>query len=143
MGYHRFCEAMLGGRPITIHGDGHQERANTFVDDVVVATVAALDRGRSGEIYNVGRGPALSSYSTPSPCWRRQPAPGPSWVHGPPLRATSARPVPTPRRRAGSWHGHPPRRPPTACRRSWPGTRPAGSARAGWLRPKVLAPTCR
>ncbi len=54
MAYHRFCEAMLGGRPITIHGDGHQERANTFVDDVVAATVAALDRGRPGEIYNVG-----------------------------------------------------------------------------------------
>jgi UDP-glucuronate 4-epimerase len=54
MAYHRFCEAMLHGRPITVHGDGHQERANTYVDDVVAATVAALDRGRAGETYNIG-----------------------------------------------------------------------------------------
>ena len=54
MAYHRFCEAMLDGRAITVHGDGRQERANTYVDDVVSATVAALERGRAGEIYNVG-----------------------------------------------------------------------------------------
>jgi len=54
MAYHRFCEAMLHGRPITVHGDGRQERANTYVDDVVAATVAALDRGRPGEAYNIG-----------------------------------------------------------------------------------------
>ncbi len=54
MAYHRFCEAMLRGQPITIHGDGRQERANTYVDDVVDATVAAVRLGRAGEIYNVG-----------------------------------------------------------------------------------------
>lgn len=54
MAYHRFCEAMLHGRAITIHGDGHQARANTYVDDVVDATVGALRQGRAGEIYNVG-----------------------------------------------------------------------------------------
>ena len=54
MAYHRFCEAMLDRRPITIHGDGHQERANTYVDDVVAATVAALGCGGAGEIYNIG-----------------------------------------------------------------------------------------
>jgi nucleoside-diphosphate-sugar epimerase len=54
MAYHRFCEAMLDRRPITVHGDGRQERANTYVDDVVGATVAALGRGRAGEIYNIG-----------------------------------------------------------------------------------------
>src|SRR4051794_15053281 len=43
MAYHRFCEAMIEGRPITVHGDGRQERANTYVDDVVAATVAAVD----------------------------------------------------------------------------------------------------
>jgi UDP-glucuronate 4-epimerase len=54
MAYHRFCEAMLDGRPLTIHGDGAQERANTYVDDVVAATVAAVRSGRPGETYNVG-----------------------------------------------------------------------------------------
>jgi nucleoside-diphosphate-sugar epimerase len=54
MAFHRFCEAILDGRPIVIHGDGRQERANTYVDDVVDATVAALTRGRPGEAYNIG-----------------------------------------------------------------------------------------
>jgi nucleoside-diphosphate-sugar epimerase len=54
MAYHRFCEAMLDGRPIMIHGDGRQVRANTYVDDVVAATVAAVERGKPGETYNIG-----------------------------------------------------------------------------------------
>jgi nucleoside-diphosphate-sugar epimerase len=54
MAYHRFCEALLEGRPLTIHDDGAQQRANTYIDDVVEATVAALDRGRPGETYNIG-----------------------------------------------------------------------------------------
>jgi nucleoside-diphosphate-sugar epimerase len=54
MAYHRFCEAMLDGRPITIHGDGRQERANTYVDDIVDATIAALGCGIPGETYNIG-----------------------------------------------------------------------------------------
>jgi nucleoside-diphosphate-sugar epimerase len=48
MAFHRFCEAIVDGRPLLIHGDGRQERANTYVDDVVDATVAALTRGRPG-----------------------------------------------------------------------------------------------
>jgi nucleoside-diphosphate-sugar epimerase len=54
MAYHRFCEALLDGRPVIVHGDGQQARANTYVDDVVDATVAALARGRAGEAYNIG-----------------------------------------------------------------------------------------
>src|SRR6476659_5823270 len=54
MAYHRFCESILDGRPLLIHGDGRQERANTYVDDVVAATVAAVVRGRPGEAYNIG-----------------------------------------------------------------------------------------
>jgi nucleoside-diphosphate-sugar epimerase len=53
MAFHRFCEAILAGRPVLIHGDGHQERAHAYVDDVVGATVAALTRGRPGEAYNI------------------------------------------------------------------------------------------
>jgi nucleoside-diphosphate-sugar epimerase len=54
MAYHRFCEAMLDGQAITVHGDGRQERANTYVDDVVTATVSAVTRGTAGETYNIG-----------------------------------------------------------------------------------------
>ncbi len=54
MAYHRFCEAILTGQPLEIHGDGAQQRANTYVDDVVDATVAAIARGEPGEAYNIG-----------------------------------------------------------------------------------------
>jgi UDP-glucuronate 4-epimerase len=54
MAYHRFCEAILDGRPVEIHGDGAQQRANTYIGDVVEATVAALGRGGAGEAYNIG-----------------------------------------------------------------------------------------
>src|SRR5439155_3972742 len=60
MAYHRFIEAMLDGRPITIYGDGRQTRANTFVSDAVEATIAALDRGMIGEVYNIGGGESIS-----------------------------------------------------------------------------------
>ena len=46
MAYHRFIEAMLDGRPITVFGDGEQTRSNTFVADAVTGTLAALDGGR-------------------------------------------------------------------------------------------------
>jgi nucleoside-diphosphate-sugar epimerase len=55
MGYHRFIEALLSGRPVTVCGDGLQVRGNTFVDDCVRATAAAL-AAPVGEVYNVGGG---------------------------------------------------------------------------------------
>ena len=47
MAYHKFIEAMLDGRPITIFGDGEQTRSNTYVDDCVEATVRASTAGGS------------------------------------------------------------------------------------------------
>jgi len=41
MAGHRFTEAMLDGRPITVFGDGSQVRDFTYVADVVDATVRA------------------------------------------------------------------------------------------------------
>jgi len=55
MGYHRFIAAMLRNQPVTVYGDGLQARGNTYVDDCVEATVAAL-RAPEGETYNVGGG---------------------------------------------------------------------------------------
>jgi predicted glycosyltransferase/nucleoside-diphosphate-sugar epimerase len=42
MAAHRFIEAMLDNRPLTVHGDGRQARDFTYVEDVVAATVAAV-----------------------------------------------------------------------------------------------------
>lgn len=53
MAYHRFCEAMLTNRPITVYGGGTQIRSNTYVDDAVDATVAALESGGVGAVYNI------------------------------------------------------------------------------------------
>ena len=55
MGYHLFINAMLRDETVTVFGDGQQVRGNTFVDDAVEATVAALN-APVGEIYNVGGG---------------------------------------------------------------------------------------
>jgi UDP-glucose 4-epimerase len=56
MAFHRFVRAAAGGEPVTIFGDGEQTRDFTFVDDVVEATVRALDGGPPGEVFNVGGG---------------------------------------------------------------------------------------
>lgn len=60
MAYHILIDALLRGRPITIHGDGEQTRGNTYVADCVAGTLLALEHGRAGEIYNIGGGVALS-----------------------------------------------------------------------------------
>jgi nucleoside-diphosphate-sugar epimerase len=59
MGYHRFIEALLRGESMTVFGDGQQVRGNTYIDDCVEATVAALS-APVGEIYNVGGGETAS-----------------------------------------------------------------------------------
>jgi UDP-glucuronate 4-epimerase len=56
MAYSLFTEALLDGRPLTVYGDGRQSRSNTFVSDCVAGTVAALERGSAGEVYNIGGG---------------------------------------------------------------------------------------
>jgi len=59
MAYHRFIAALLQGEPITIYGDGMQVRGNTYVEDCVEATIAALD-ALPGETFNVGGGEAAT-----------------------------------------------------------------------------------
>jgi nucleoside-diphosphate-sugar epimerase len=55
MAYNLFMRALLDGRPVTVYGDGEQVRGNTYVDDCVAATVAAVG-AHPGEVYNVGGG---------------------------------------------------------------------------------------
>jgi UDP-glucuronate 4-epimerase len=52
----RVIEALLFGRTFEIYGDGKQTRSFTFVSDAVAATIAAMERGPSGVVYNVGGG---------------------------------------------------------------------------------------
>ena len=54
-----FLDHMRAGRPLTIHGDGRQERDFVHVDDAVGACVAAANKG-SGEIVHIGTGEAWS-----------------------------------------------------------------------------------
>jgi nucleoside-diphosphate-sugar epimerase len=52
----RVVEALATGGSFTIFGDGSQSRSFTYVADAVSATVAAMEAGESGAVYNVGGG---------------------------------------------------------------------------------------
>ncbi len=63
MGYRRLIDAALTGRGFTVFGDGSQTRSSTYVDDVVDATVKALDAPAEavvGEVFNVCGGESVS-----------------------------------------------------------------------------------
>ena len=50
-----FIEAALGGRDLTIHGDGSQIRAWCYVDDMVEAVLLSLERPEAvGQSFNIG-----------------------------------------------------------------------------------------
>jgi nucleoside-diphosphate-sugar epimerase len=61
MGYRIFIDRVLDGETITIDGDGTQTRGNTYIDDCVRATLAAIDRGPTGDVFNVGGGEQVSA----------------------------------------------------------------------------------
>jgi nucleoside-diphosphate-sugar epimerase len=52
----RVVTALAEGGSFELYGDGNQSRSFTYVADAAAATVAAMERGRSGEVYNVGGG---------------------------------------------------------------------------------------
>ena len=54
-----FVIAALTGQPVTVYGDGKQARDVLFVDDLLDAYDAAVDRigTAAGQVYNVGGGP--------------------------------------------------------------------------------------
>lgn len=58
-----FVDALRRGEPATVHGDGTQSRDFTFIDDVVVANMAAASAPAatcSGKAYNIAGGMASS-----------------------------------------------------------------------------------
>jgi UDP-glucose 4-epimerase len=53
----RFLRAIAAGEPVTIYGDGEQERDFTYVGDAVAANLAAAETpGISGAVINVATG---------------------------------------------------------------------------------------
>jgi len=54
MAYHLICQSILEGKEFVVFGDGKQSRSNTFVSDVVDATIIASSIPASNEIYNIG-----------------------------------------------------------------------------------------
>jgi nucleoside-diphosphate-sugar epimerase len=55
-----FIAAALWGEPLPVHGDGAQTRSLCFVTDTARGLLAAMDRGKPGEVYNIGRADEVS-----------------------------------------------------------------------------------
>jgi len=55
-----FLAQKLAGKPLTIVGDGTQTRDFIHVYDLVNAIIIAVQKGKQGEIYNVGNGKEIS-----------------------------------------------------------------------------------
>jgi nucleoside-diphosphate-sugar epimerase len=55
-----FLKRKADGKPLEIHGDGHQRRDFIHVRDVVAANIAVLESSIRGEVFNVGSGASLS-----------------------------------------------------------------------------------
>jgi nucleoside-diphosphate-sugar epimerase len=60
MGFRRFIEAALDGRPITVYGDGEQTRDFTYVADAVAANLRAITAPIRAEAINIGGGRRVS-----------------------------------------------------------------------------------
>jgi UDP-glucose 4-epimerase len=57
----RFCDRLLRGRPIDLHGDGEQTRDFVYVDDAVAAFLAAMQMASTEhKVFNVCTGRATS-----------------------------------------------------------------------------------
>jgi nucleoside-diphosphate-sugar epimerase len=56
MFFRRVCDALVEGGTFEIYGSGGQSRSFTEVGDAVGATIAAMERGAAGSVFNVGGG---------------------------------------------------------------------------------------
>ena len=60
MAFTRIMTSVVKGRPFHVFGTGEQSRDFTYVADAVAATLAAMDAGESGAVYNIGGGQEAS-----------------------------------------------------------------------------------
>jgi nucleoside-diphosphate-sugar epimerase len=56
MFFRRVCDALITGETFEIYGSGDQSRSYTEVGDAVSGTIAAMERGPAGSVFNVGGG---------------------------------------------------------------------------------------
>jgi UDP-glucose 4-epimerase len=56
MAFHKFLRSAANNEPITVYGDGSQTRDFTYVGDIINANISAMEKGKPGEIYNIGGG---------------------------------------------------------------------------------------
>ena len=49
-----FASALIGGRPMTVYGDGRQTRTFCYVTDALVGFILVMTKGVPGEPYNIG-----------------------------------------------------------------------------------------
>jgi UDP-glucuronate 4-epimerase len=56
----RMTACLVEDRPFELYGDGTQSRSFTYVEDAVEATILSMERGRPGQVYNVGGGEEVS-----------------------------------------------------------------------------------
>jgi UDP-glucuronate 4-epimerase len=60
MAFTRMLEALASGSTFPLYGDGSASRSFTYVDDAVAGTIAAMEHGETGSIYNIGGGEEAS-----------------------------------------------------------------------------------
>ena len=62
MAYHRFIEALLLDKPITVYGDGEQRRSVTYINDCVRGILLAFEAPERsvGQIFNIGGGEVVT-----------------------------------------------------------------------------------
>jgi nucleoside-diphosphate-sugar epimerase len=60
MAFAKMVGSLAARRPFELYGDGTQSRSFTYVDDVVEATIAAMEGAPAGAVYNVGGGVEVS-----------------------------------------------------------------------------------
>lgn len=49
-----FIKQAIKNNPITIYGDGTQTRSFCYVDDEIEGLISTMEKGKSGEVYNIG-----------------------------------------------------------------------------------------
>lgn len=77
-----FSTLLLQGRDVNIFEDGKESRDFVYIDDVVAATLLALDTTATGAAYNVGAGVATSVITVAETLKRLYNAPGEIHISG-------------------------------------------------------------
>lgn len=63
LGIHVFISQALKGKDITVHGDGKQDRTQTYIDDLIDGCVSVLDypENAKGQVFNLTNSQSISA----------------------------------------------------------------------------------